>query len=95
MDTLEEFKSIVARRLEIDPSALYGSTPSLKLSDVIAKSPVARNSIDLMEAVAGAMAEMDIDDDLELPSMTLDNTVAELVVEIEKQLRARQAKAAS
>ena len=93
--TLEEFKAIVAQRLEIDPKILYGTSPSLRLSDVVARSPVARNSIDLMEAVAGAMAEMEIDEDLELPAMTLDNTVSELLVEIEAQLRAREAKAAS
>lgn len=90
--TLEQFKAIVAQRLEIDPKTLYGSPP-LKLSDVVAKSPVARNSIDLMEAVAGAMAELEIDDDLELPAMTLQNTVSELLVEIEAQLRAREAAA--
>lgn len=93
MDTLEEFKAIVARRLEIDPKVLYETAPSLKLSDVIGRSPVAKNSIDLMEAVAGAMAEMEIDDDIELPAMTLENTVADLVVEIDSQLRARQAQA--
>jgi hypothetical protein len=93
--TLEEFKAIVARRLELDPKFLYGSTPSLKLSDVIARSPVAKNSIDLMEAVAGAMAEMEIDDDLELPAMTLNSTVHELVVEVDSQLRARRPQASA
>lgn len=85
--TIDAFKSIVASRLEMEPAVLYGGT--LKLSDVIARSPVATNSIDLMEAVAGAMAELEIDDQLELPAMTLDNTVQELVGEIEKQLGAR------
>jgi hypothetical protein len=80
----EEFKSVVARRLELDPAGLYGR--SLKLSEVVVRSPVATNSIDLMEAVAGAMAELEIDDKLELPTMTLDNTIDELMTEVADQL---------
>ena len=87
MSVFEEFKSIVASRLELDPAVLYGGP--LKLSDVIARSPVATNSIDLMEAVAGAMAELEIDDQLELPAMTLDNTVGQLMAEVESQLNAK------
>lgn len=82
--TIHAFKTIVANRLAIEPAVLYGG--SLRLSDVIARSPTATNSIDLMEAVAGAMAELDLDDRLELPALTLDDTVADLVCEIEKQL---------
>jgi hypothetical protein len=81
---LEEFKSIVAKRLELDPAAIYGK--SIRLSDVVVKSPVASNSIDLVEAVAGALAELEIDDQIELPTMTLDNTLDDVVAEVQSQL---------
>jgi hypothetical protein len=82
--TLEDFKTVVARRLQLDPSTLYGR--SLKLSEVVARSPVAANSIDLMEAVAGAMAELELDDRLELPTITLQHTIDELMTEVQRQL---------
>ncbi|MBX3191033.1 MAG: hypothetical protein KF819_28815 [Labilithrix sp.] len=84
--TFERFKSVVARRLEMDAETLYGG--SLKLSEIVTRSPVATNSIDLMEAVAGAMAELDLDDKLDLPAMTLDNTMDDLMGEVEAQLSA-------
>ena len=82
---LHDFKATVARRLDLEPATLYGR--SLRLAEVIARSPVATNSIDLMEAVAGALAELDIDGRVELPTLTLDNTIDELVSEVEGQLR--------
>jgi hypothetical protein len=82
--TIETFKALVAQRLELDPAALYGR--SLTLAEVVVKSPVASNSIDLVEAVAGAMAELEIDDKIELPSISLENTIDELVVEVSRQL---------
>ena len=81
---LDAFKSTVARRLELPAATLYGR--QLKLAEVVVRSPVATNSIDLMEAVAGAMAELEIDDRLELPALTLDHTIDELVAEVENQL---------
>ncbi len=84
---IQIFKSVVARRLELPEAMLYGT--SLRLSEVVMRSPVATNSIDLMEAVAGAMAELELDDRLELPAMTLDNTVDDLMKEVESQLAAR------
>lgn len=81
---LDQFKLTVAQRLALDPSAIYGR--SLKLADVVVRSPVATNSIDLMEAVAGAMAELEIDDKIELPTMTLNNTIDDLMREVEGQL---------
>jgi hypothetical protein len=83
---VEAFKSTVARRLEIPAAALYDR--KLKLAEVVVRSPVATNSIDLMEAVAGAMAELEIDDRLELPALTLDHTIDELVAEVAGQLGA-------
>jgi hypothetical protein len=84
MSTLEVFKDLVAKRLELDPRSLYGT--KMKLADVVGRSPVATNSIDLMEAVAGAMAELDLDDRLDLPAMTLDNTIDDLMSEVAAQL---------
>jgi hypothetical protein len=84
--TLEGFKASVARRLQMDPEALYQR--SLSLADVVVRSPVASNSIDLMEAVAGAMAELEIDDRIELPAVTLQHTVDQLVEDVRVQLEA-------
>lgn len=84
MEIVEQFKLVVARRLQLDPRALYGH--DMKLAAVIVASPVATNSIDLMEAVAGAMAELEIDDRLELPAITLRATIDELVAEVQLQL---------
>lgn len=82
--TIEEFKSVVARRLQLEPASLYGK--KLKLAEVVARSPVASNSIDLVEAVAGAMAELEIDDRIELPTMTLNNTIDDVIAEVNNQL---------
>jgi hypothetical protein len=81
---LDEFKQVLARRLELDPAALFGR--SMRLADVIARSPSAKNSIDLMEAVVGALAELELDDRIELPTMTLDNTVDDIVEEFRRQM---------
>jgi hypothetical protein len=82
--TLEAFKVSVARRLQLDPASLYQK--SLTLADVVVRSPVASNSIDLMEAVAGAMAELEIDDRVELPTITMQHTVDDLIDEVRAQL---------
>lgn len=85
--TLDRFKACVAQRLQLEPARLYGH--QVKLSEVVTRSPVASNSIDLMEAVAGAMAELEIDDRVELPAITLQHTVDELVAEVATQLHAQ------
>lgn len=88
MVTIETFQVVVARRLKLEPKEIYGR--SLPLARVVAMSPVASNSVDLVEAVAGAMAELDLDELIELPAITLDHTVDELMAEVDQQLsRAR------
>jgi hypothetical protein len=87
--TFRDFQSVVSARLRLDPEVLYGR--KMKLAEVIARSPAATNSIDLMEAFAGAMAELGIDDRLELPTMTLQSTVDELMAEVQRQLEAGEA----
>ena len=86
MITIEQFKTTVARRLRLPPESIYGK--SLRLSEVVARSPVASNSIDLVEAVAGAMAELGIDEQVDLPAITLDHSVDDLVREVDRQLQA-------
>ena len=83
-EIVDEFKRVVAERLRLEPSAIYGR--SLTLADVIATSPATQNSVDLLEAIAGAMAELGIDDRIELPAMTLDHTLDELVAEVSAQI---------
>lgn len=89
MVTIEMFQRVVARRLRLDEAEIYGR--SLPLSRVVAMSPVASNSVDLVEAVAGAMAELDIDELIELPAITLDHTVDELMAQVREQLERSQA----
>ncbi|MEZ4241579.1 MAG: hypothetical protein R3F59_36620 [Myxococcota bacterium] len=74
----------MARRLALPEAELYGR--SLPLSRVVALSPVASNSVDLVEAVAGALAELDLDEQVELPAITLDHTVDELMSQVRQQL---------
>jgi hypothetical protein len=92
MVTIEEFKQVVAARLVLSPEQIYDR--SLTLSEVVAMSPVASNSVDLVEAVAGAMAELDIDELIDLPAITLDHTVDTLIAKIRVQLEQSQARSA-
>jgi len=92
MVTIEDFKQVVAERLELAPERIYGR--SLSLAGVLTMSPTATNSVDLVEAVAGAMAELDIDEVIDLPTITLDHTVDDLMDRVREQLEAHYASTA-
>jgi len=81
---LEKFKDSVASRLGLERSDLCAGDRTL--GEVLGMSPVATNSIDLLEAVAAAIAENDLEDRVDIPAFTLDHTVDELMAEIERQL---------
>ncbi|MER0245788.1 hypothetical protein AAHZ94_28205 [Streptomyces sp. HSW2009] len=80
---LAELRSHVAQRLSLPQEEVFAGQP---LADVLAASPTAINSIDLLDAFAGALADIGIEDDVELPTMTLDHTAEEVVAALGKQL---------
>ncbi|RSN55667.1 hypothetical protein DMH12_15110 [Streptomyces sp. WAC 04229] len=80
---LTELKQHVARRLGLTPEEVFAGQP---LSAVLVASPTAINSIDLLDAFAGALADTGFDDDVELPTMTLDHTAQDVVQALGKQL---------
>lgn len=81
---LEQFEESVAKRLGMHRAELF--TDKLKLGDVLVMSPTATNSIDLLEAFAAAIAENNLEDQVDIPAFTLDHTVDEVMDEIGRQL---------
>ena len=82
---MEEFKQDIAQKLNLSPSTIYGH--NLPLSEAIAKSDVATNSIDIMEAFAYALAAQGWDEYIDMPAMTLDHSIDQVIAEIEQQLK--------
>ncbi|WEH32315.1 TIGR03086 family metal-binding protein [Streptomyces sp. AM 4-1-1] len=80
---LDELRTHVARRLGLSQEEVFAGQP---LSAVLVASPTAINSIDLLDAFAGALADAGADADVELPTMTLDHTAEDVVVALDKQL---------
>ena len=81
------FRIRLAARLHLKPEDLYGRDTTV--SDVIALSPSAYNSIDIMEVFLATMIECGLEDDVELPAYTTGNTIDEVVAEIEAKLPAQ------
>lgn len=82
---IDAFKTSVATKLNLFPNEIYGH--GLSLADVLAKSPTAINSIDMMESFAFAMAENGLEDELQIPAFTLDHSIDEVMEEMERQLK--------
>lgn len=80
---ITELRPHVARRLGLTEDQVFGGQP---LSAVLAASPTAINSIDLLDAFAGALADTGVAEDVELPTMTLDHTAEEVVTALGEQL---------
>ncbi|GAB2445921.1 hypothetical protein [Streptomyces incanus] len=80
---LADLRSNVARRLGLPEEEVFAGQP---LSAVLVASPTAINSIDLLDAFAGALADAGADDDVELPTMTLDHTAEDVVAALGRQL---------
>jgi len=80
---LADLRKNVARRLGLTEEEVFAGQP---LSAVLVASPSAINSIDLLDAFAGALADAGVDDDVELPTMTLDHTAEDVVSALGKQL---------
>ncbi|MFV0133047.1 hypothetical protein ACLGIH_07380 [Streptomyces sp. HMX87] len=80
---LTELRTNVARRLGLPQEEVFDGRP---LSAVLVASPHAVNSIDLLDAFAGGLADVGVDDDVELPTMTLDHAAEDVVTALGKQL---------
>ncbi|QMU75746.1 hypothetical protein GXW83_08330 [Streptacidiphilus sp. PB12-B1b] len=80
---LAEIRTNIARRLQLTEEEVFDGRT---LSAVLVASPTAINSIDLLDAFAGALADVGVDDDVELPTMTLDHTADDVVNALQKQL---------
>ncbi|MEV1047511.1 hypothetical protein [Streptomyces sp. NPDC049916] len=80
---LADLRANVARRLGLPQEEVFAGQP---LSAVLVASPSAINSIDLLDAFAGALADAGLDDDVELPTMTLNHTAEDVVSALAEQL---------
>ncbi|CAL9629580.1 hypothetical protein SUDANB176_06047 [Streptomyces sp. enrichment culture] len=80
---ITELRTHVARRLGLTEDEVFAGQP---LSAVLAASPTAVNSIDLLDAFAGALADVGVEEDAELPTMTLDHTAEDVVTALGAQL---------
>lgn len=80
---LSELKQHVARRLGPTEEEVCAGQP---LSAGLATSPSAINSIDPLDAFAGALADTGYDEDVELPTTTRDHTAEDVVQALGKQL---------
>jgi hypothetical protein len=80
---LAEIRTNIARRLQLTEEEVFDGRT---LSAVLVASPTAINSIDLLDAFAGALADVGVDDDVELPTMTLDHTAEDVLSALQKQL---------
>lgn len=79
----EQLRSDVAKRLKLPVEEVFSDQ---KLSEVLTASPEATNSIDLLDAFAGAIADQGLDEELDLPAFTLDHSVNDVISALEKQL---------
>ncbi|OQX06062.1 MAG: hypothetical protein BWK73_31845 [Thiothrix lacustris] len=80
----EKLKAAISDRIGIDKSILFNN--GLTFSEILEKSEKVTNSVDLLEAIAGAMCECGLDDLLELPVFTLDHQIDDIINSIEHQL---------
>ena len=79
----EEIRASVARRLGLEQDQVFGGR---SLAEVLAASPVATNSIDLLDAFAGALADQGLEDELDLPVFTLDHSADDVITALRQQL---------
>lgn len=75
-------RAAIARRLGLSEEVAF--RPGTSLAQLLAASPSAINSIDLLDAFAGAVADQSIDVDFDLPAFTLDHSTEEVVEALEK-----------
>lgn len=83
--SIQDVSATIAQKLNLKPEDIFGK--DLKISEVVALSPTAINSIDMLEAFAGSFAEHGIDSDMDLPAFTMDDKIDGLMSEVDKQLQ--------
>ena len=81
---MEQLKEKILARLNI--ANQEGIDDSTDLNEILGMSPTAINSIDIMEAFAGAITDLGYEDELDLPAFTLDATLSDVLKEISSQL---------
>lgn len=81
---IEKIKESIAKNLNLNSTAIYGIEKPV--SEIVALSPTAINSIDVFESFASAFAEHGVDDILNLPIFTLNDSIDNIISEIAKQL---------
>lgn len=84
-DLIEKFKEAVAANLGLKCSDVFGLGQSL--AEVLARSPSATNSIDLVEAFAAAIAKYELDGLIDIPASTMEVGIDKLIADIREQIR--------
>lgn len=68
---IDELCGEFSKQLGLAPEQIFAEGVTFK--DVLALSPTATNSIDIVEAIAVALAKYDLEDAIEVPALTLDD----------------------
>jgi len=72
----DEIKTSMALRLGLPEAEVFSEK---SLAWVLAAAPQAVNSIDLLDAFAGALADHGIEEEAELPTFTLQHTANDVI----------------
>lgn len=73
---LEEILCEVSRELGLSQDDVF--TEGVTFRDVLGRSPVAINSIDIVEAIAVALTTHDLQDTIDIPALTLEDLTLDL-----------------
>jgi hypothetical protein len=81
---IDKLKHEISNKLDIAENNLFNN--NVTLSEILTISDKVTNSIDILEVIAGTIAENNLDDQLELPVFTLDSKIDDLIDQIRNQL---------
>lgn len=73
---IDKLKHEISNKLDISENNLFNN--NVTLSEILTISDKVTNSIDILEVIAGTIAENNLDDQLELPVFTLDSKIDDL-----------------
>jgi hypothetical protein len=73
----EKLRQTLAQRLGVEPAELAKENVTLK--QILDLSPTAINSIDIMEAFIGSLVDLGGQTDIELPAITLDDKLDDVL----------------
>jgi hypothetical protein len=74
--SVDDLREVVARRMGINAAEIQ---PESTLRDILGLSRTAINSIDVMEAFLGGLVELGATTELDLPAITLDDKVTDVL----------------